>query len=182
MSSTIYFADQAVDESSFHSGARKIAAVLKASGVEPDDAIAILMRNEPAYLQIIEACRYVGARYVALNWHGSAVEIAHILEDSQSKVLIAHLDLLDALSGNEVFNQQSDKISVFCCNTPKSIAEKYNLDSSEKQSTAQSLESAIDNSEEITSEPQKVRGLFAYTSGSTGRPKGITRPASPDAP
>ncbi|WP_299773099.1 AMP-binding protein [uncultured Pseudoteredinibacter sp.] len=182
MSSTIYFADQAIDESSFHSGARKIAAVLKDSGVEPDDAIAILMRNEPVYLQIIEACRYVGARYVALNWHGSAAEIAHILEDSQSKVLIAHQDLLDALSGNEVFNQQSDKISVFSCSTPKSIADKYNLDSSEKQSTAQSLESAIDKSEEIATEPQKVRGLFAYTSGSTGRPKGITRPASPDAP
>ncbi|MBB6522203.1 AMP-binding protein [Pseudoteredinibacter isoporae] len=182
MPSQIVFAGQALSETSFLSGVKKIASVLVANGVRPDDAIAILMRNEPMYLQIIEACRYVGARYVALNWHGSAAEIAHILEDSKAKVLLGHRDLLNVLSEHTVFREQIAGIAVLAQATPRSIIERYELGTVTEEGGYQNLHAAIEAAEEIASAPQKVRGLFAYTSGSTGRPKGIVRPSHPDAP
>ncbi len=182
MTSHTVFAGQALPEEAFQSSARKIASILDSHGVQPDDAIAILMRNEPMYLQIIEACRYVGARYVALNWHGSAAEIAHILEDSKAKVLLGHSDLLKALSDHAVFTEQLANIIVLSQPTPHSIVERYSLGEATESGRYQDLRMAIGEAEETTSEPQKVRGLFAYTSGSTGRPKGIVRPSNPDAP
>ena len=166
----------------FKSNVKRIASVLAAKGVEPDDAIAILMRNEPMYLQVIEACRYVGARYVALNWHGSAAEVAHILEDSKAKVLLGHGDLLQALSGHSVFRHQAEGVAVFSLATPESIADQYPLEAVAVKEEYPDLRAAIADIDEIASAPLKVRGLFAYTSGSTGRPKGIVRPSNPDAP
>lgn len=182
MPSSIYFGTQQLKESEFHSGAKKMASVLRQCGIQADDAVAILMRNEPVYLQLIEACRYVGARYVALNWHGSASEIAHILDDSKAKVVVAHSDLINAIAQHPELQAQLNRVSVYSVNTPNEILEKYKLGIEVNDSTFEKLSSAIDSAEEISSEPMKVRGLFAYTSGSTGRPKGITRPANPDAP
>lgn len=182
MPSHTVFAGHALHEEDFQRNAKKIASILDAQGVQPDDAIAILMRNEPMYLQIIEACRYVGARYVALNWHGSAAEIAHILEDSKAKVLLGHSDLLNVLSEHTVFTEQIDSIAVLAQSTPQSIVERYGLETVAEGGQYQNLHTVIEEAEEIASAPQKVRGLFAYTSGSTGRPKGIVRPSNPDAP
>jgi len=174
MSGNLHFGGQTLDRSVFEQRCKQAASVLKAQGVQPDDAVAILLRNEPAYLCLIEACRYVGARYVALNWHGSAAEIAHILEDSQAKVLIGHSDLLEGIS-DHVGNT-----SVFSIATPASIVSRYSL--SQGSSQFPDFDAAADDAAPIATAAEKLRGLFAYTSGSTGRPKGIKRPADPDGP
>lgn len=174
MSGNLHFGGQSLDRSVFEQRCKQAASVLKAQGVQPDDAVAILLRNEPAYLCLIEACRYVGAPYVALNWHGSAAEIAHILEDSQAKVLVGHSDLLENLDNSLA------QATIFSIATPASIVDRYKLD--DVNSQYPSFDAATDAAAAIDGPAEKVRGLFAYTSGSTGRPKGIKRPADPDGP
>lgn len=129
------------------------------------------MRNAPSYFEIIEACRYVDAYYVPLNWHSSAQEILHILDDSNTRVLIGHSDLLHNMSSQDLNN-----IEVLQTPTPPEIVERYALaPDSSYAGKADDLEKLMSNGEPITTPPLKFRGMFSYTSGSTGRPKGIKR-------
>ncbi len=136
------------------------------------------MRNAPAYLEVIEACRYVEAYYVPLNWHSSAQEILHILDDSNTRVLIGHSDLLHNMSSQDLNN-----IEVLQTPTPPEIVERYALaPDSSHSGKADDLEKLIANGQPITTPPLKFRGMFSYTSGSTGRPKGIKREVDESTP
>lgn len=157
---------------------KKIASILKDSDLKAGDTVAILMRNAPAYLEVIEACRYVQAYYVPLNWHASPQEILHILDDSNAKVLVGHGDLVNALSSLEL-----DHIALLQLPTPSAILDRYKLAAeSANAAMADDLEKLMENSEVITTPPLKFRGMFSYTSGSTGRPKGIKREVDESTP
>ena len=58
------------------------------------DCIAILMRNDIAFIEASFAAQSVGAYTVPINWHFKAEEIVHILADCSAKVLFGHADLL----------------------------------------------------------------------------------------
>ncbi|AGH45614.1 AMP-binding protein [Paraglaciecola psychrophila] len=94
MLGNLYLNGRLTDRSDFESSSKKLAAVLQIQGVVEGDTIAVLMRNDVRYLEVIQACRYLGSYFVPLNWHSVATEIQHIMEDSGAKVLIAHKDLV----------------------------------------------------------------------------------------
>lgn len=152
--------------------AQKIANILRSTGVVEGDAVALLLRNDVAYFELIEACRYLGVSYVPLNWHGTQLEIMHILNDSQSKVLIAHSDLLAQMS-----QPIPDTVTTFVIPTPPEIYAFYpTTDLSPKLSpTYRNLDVLVQKTDPIASGPMRFQGMFSYTSGSTGRPKGIRR-------
>lgn len=142
------------------------------------DTVAILMRNAPEYLEIIEACRYVEAYYVPLNWHASPQEIQHILDDSNARVLAGHSDLLEALPRSEL-----SQLSVLEVSTPAEIIDRYDLaPDTAKTEPAFDLNELIEENQPIDSPPLRFRGMFSYTSGSTGRPKGIKREVDENTP
>ena len=68
---------------------RRIASGLLALGVQAGDCIAILMRNDIAFIEAAFAAQSVGAYAVPINWHFKAKEIVHILADCSAKVLFA---------------------------------------------------------------------------------------------
>jgi len=173
MSGQLVFENHSLSREVFDDRCRRRAAVLQAKRVSPDDTVAILMRNDSAYLEMIEACRFIGARYVALNWHGSKTETEHILEDSNSCVLIGHSDLLQEFAGTE--------ITLLAIPTPAGIAASYGV-SVEIAPGLEDFDQLLTTILPVTGAAEKTRGLFAYTSGSTGRPKGIQRLSSPNAP
>src|SRR5215468_2139861 len=76
----------------------RIAAGLVSMGVARGDCVAILMRNDIAFLEAAYAAQRIGAYSVPINWHFKADEIAHILADCGAKVLFAHADLILALA------------------------------------------------------------------------------------
>ncbi|MFT4938605.1 MAG: long-chain acyl-CoA synthetase [Paraglaciecola sp.] len=157
-----------------------MAAVFNSYDVGEDDVIAVLLRNDVTYLEVIEACRYVGATYVTLNWHAAKSEIEHILQDSQANLLIGHSDLVRIFAETDV-HQLSNNIPVLAISTPAEICRAYNVDpkTSDRQTDLQTL---INKTSPINTPPLKFRGMFSYTSGSTGRPKGIKRIRAPDSP
>ena len=186
MSGNLYLSTQyssrCVKRDDFELRAKQLAAVLHKRGIGENDTVAILMRNDPRYFEVIQACRYIGAYYVPLNWHSVFTDIEHIVLDAKAKILIAHSDLLNAFSDNTFAD-----LPVTLFKTPLEIQESFSLSDAlcqlnedSKLNTAKSmqendLEELIALSLPIESACKPFRGMFAYTSGSTGRPKGIKR-------
>lgn len=164
--------------------ARIIASILTQQGVQENDVVSILMRNHIDIFEIVEACRYVGARYVLLNWHSPIAELTPILEDCDAKVLFVHRDLLSSENERKLLSNVNSLAMIYTINTPASITERYQfLDDSQldldlpTNAQYQSLNSllAASNANRHNSSPKRFKGMFPYTSGSTGKPKGIKR-------
>jgi len=93
----------------------KAAGVLAGIGIKDGDTFAVMLRNEPALIEIMLAARQLGAYVVPLNWHFKADECGFILRDSGAKTLIIHDDLLAQISAGipdiPVFEVQGDAIT-----------------------------------------------------------------------
>jgi len=74
---------------------KRLANVLRSRGLEPGDHVAILMTNVPEYFEVVWAARRAGYFYTAINWHLTPGEVRYMLENSQSKALIASAGLAD---------------------------------------------------------------------------------------
>jgi len=167
-----------ISRETFEMAARRMATVFSDYGVTEDTAIAVLMQNDIQILEIVEACRLVGARYVMLNWHATTKEIAHILADSEALILIAHDSLLASLDISEL-----SSTPILSVATPKEVSGAYNSElSSALPSAVKNLNALAEQTDAWREGPLRFRGLFAYTSGSTGMPKGIKRNTDPNGP
>lgn len=166
-----------VSRETFEISSRKTATVISNHGVKEDTVIAVLMQNDIQILEIVEACRLVGARYVMLNWHATTKEIVHILDDSEALILLAHDSLLAAVDVTAL--KSTPLLSV---ETPKEISLAYGgAQTAGLPASVKSLNTLAEKAEAWTGDPLRFRGLFAYTSGSTGMPKGIKRNTNPNA-
>lgn len=176
MTNSLNFGDRKTDRTEFSHRVKCLARVFMDYGVGADDAIAVLLRNDTFYLEIVEACRYIGAYFVTLNWHGTAAEIIEILEDSKSKLLIGHSDLTAKFTDDAALS-----IPIIAGKTPDQLVKAYDLDPA-MPSRHLNIADLLSGADPIETEPLKARGMLAYTSGSTGRPKGIRRVVDPDGP
>ena len=77
-------------------GARA-ATGLAQFGVNRNDSIALLMRNDPPFFEVTTAAQRLGAYSVPINWHFTPDEVLHVLRDSNAKALVVHADLLQAI-------------------------------------------------------------------------------------
>lgn len=176
MKNDLYFGGEKTERAEFSRRVKCLARVFTEHGVGPDDAIAVLLRNDTLYLEVVEACRYIGAYFVTLNWHGTAAEIIGILEDSDAKLIIGHSDLTAKFTDDAAFS-----IPILAVETPAQLVEAYTVDPAilDGQSNIATL---LSTAQPIETEPLKARGMLAYTSGSTGRPKGIRRVVDIEGP
>lgn len=147
--------------------ARHAATGLYDLGVRENDAVALLLRNDFAFLEATHAANMIGAYAVPLNWHASACEIAYMLADSAPKVLVVHADLLAPM--RHVVPEGCKLL----------VASSTNPDN-----TIGSPESDLDWDRWLATfpqwdrPPQPPRSSWIYTSGTTGRPKGVRREAA----
>jgi hypothetical protein len=77
--------------------ATRLAGGLARLGIEDGDVVAVMLRNDPAYIDIIQGCRIAGAWYCQINWHFKRDEAGFILGDCGAKVLFIQPDLLAAI-------------------------------------------------------------------------------------
>lgn len=176
MKNALYFGGQKTERADFLQRAKLFARIFTDHGVGADDTLAVLLRNDTVYMEIVEACRYIGAYFVTLNWHGTAAEISDIIDDSKSKLLIGHSDLTAKFTAESALS-----IPILAIETPAQLTEAYSVDPA-LEDGQKNVADLLGAAEPVDGEPLKARGMLAYTSGSTGRPKGIRRVVDPNDP
>src|SRR5437870_5568151 len=122
----------------------RVADALTRHGFKAGDRLAILLPNEPDYIELVYACAWLGIIALPLNTRLSVKEIGGILTDAQPRGLVRHSSLpvptaqvsWQLVLDQEPLDPQSDLI-------PDPIYD-----------------------------PNAILALI-YTSGTTGRPKGV---------
>src|SRR6516164_3878230 len=103
--------------------AGRIASGLHRLGVRPGECVAILMRNDIAFIEAAYAAMRLGAYGVPINWHFKPEEINYILKDSGTSVLIGHADMLHQLR-----EAIPSGVTVVSMPTPPEILGHYKID------------------------------------------------------
>jgi long-chain acyl-CoA synthetase len=127
-----------------HDRVGRIAAALMKHGFKAGDRLALLLPNEPDYIQLVYACAWLGIIAVPLNTRLSVKEIDSILDDAKPGGLIRHSSLpipTVQISSQLVLDQQP-------------------------------LNAQSDSIPDPIYDPKAILALI-YTSGTTGRPKGV---------
>src|SRR5256884_3432394 len=76
-----------------HARVGRIAAELTKHGFKAGDRLAILLPNEPDYIQLVYACAWLGVTAVPLNTRLAVKEIDGILADAKPGGLVRHSSL-----------------------------------------------------------------------------------------
>src|SRR5262249_46333367 len=84
---TLVFGDQRLTFAGLHERSSRAAQALRASGVQPGDRVALLMKDTSDFYVLAVACSKVDATVVALNWRLAAAELAAIIADAEPALL-----------------------------------------------------------------------------------------------
>lgn len=131
----------------------RCAAALQAAGVEAGDRVGLLMKNCPAFYEVLFACNKIGAIAVGLNWRLKERELSGILSDAGATLIIAdaeHGELAERLGASH-----DSGVVVLGGGYEKWLGD-------------------VDAVPEVGDTDPDRPMLILYSSGTTGRPKGIT--------
>jgi len=156
MTATLVFGKLERSGAGIDERAARLAGGLADLGVDDGDVVAVMLRNDPAYVDIIQGCRIAGAYYCQINWHFKTDEAGFILADCGAKVLFIQPDLLAAIAGAVPPHVRVITVA----HAPGDIAE---------------YAAWLAAQAPYAGPPRTPRGHMAYTSGTTGRPKGVHR-------
>jgi acyl-CoA synthetase (AMP-forming)/AMP-acid ligase II len=127
-----------------HDRVAGIAAALGQHGFRAGDRLALLLPNEPDYLELVYACAWLGVIAVPVNARLSIPEIDHIIADASPRGLIRHSSL-----------------------PVPTVKPSWELVLDQER-----LEVQSDSHPETIYDPEAILALV-YTSGTTGHPKGV---------
>jgi len=174
MTAAIISGDRTLSGEQLSERARRAAGGLRAIGIGEGDCIALLLRNDLVFFEVQAAAALIGAYVVPINWHFRADEALHVLTDSGSKLLVAHVDLGDVFAGGI-----PDGFPVLWVETPPEIRAAYALPAA--PAPGSTWHQWLEAQTPYTGDPASPRMGLIYTSGTTGKPKGVRRePAGPD--
>ncbi len=143
----------------FNANVNSLGRALRARGLGPGDAIALMCVNRPEYLEVLYAAQRIGLRLTPINWHLTGEEAAYIVANCEAKAFIASAELGDALDvAAAAGGPNLVKITVggFVPGF-----EMYNWVIGEQDGS--NLDDPV------------LGTQMLYTSGTTGRPKGVHR-------
>jgi acyl-CoA synthetase (AMP-forming)/AMP-acid ligase II len=149
----------------FYERINRLSHCLKDWGVRKDDKAAILHPNCHTFLESYYAIAQMGAICVPINFRLSPSEIAFILQDSESKVLIADPMFQDKI---DAIRAEIPKIEKILWTGKERVREKaldLNYENALDQAVSKEFSRPSISDEDIAQ--------IYYTSGTTGRPKGV---------
>ena len=148
----------------FYDRVNHLSHCLKSFGVKKNDKVAILHPNCHYFLEAYYGITQIGAISVPINYRLSPEEIAFILQDSESKVLIA----------NPMFQKQVDSIRKKTLKINKTLwTEEGVIDEPRGLNYEEAINIANSDSIFETHATDEDIAQIYYTSGTTGRPKGV---------
>jgi long-chain acyl-CoA synthetase len=146
--------ERALSYAELDRAARGVAASLWERGIEPGDRVALMVPNVPEFTVAYFGILYAGATVVPLNVLLSAPEVSYHIEDSGSKLLIAH----------PFFKEPASKGALGC-----GVHVVWTEGESERH-LPEMVAAAPIRAVHATS-PDDI-AVILYTSGTTGQPKG----------
>lgn len=168
---TILCGTRRTDGGALRQAAARAATGFTAMGIQRGDTVAVMLRNDLPYLELMLALGRLGAHLVAVNWHFRAEEAGYILQDCGARVLVVHADLLPS-----VLPVMPADMKVLVVPTPDEVRAAYGLhEATELPAGAQDWASWRDGFEPSAAAPVPPMGSMLYTSGTTGRPKAVMR-------
>ncbi len=123
----------------------RLAAQLRARGLQPGDRVALFMRNHPAYLEILYGAWWAGLAVVPMNAKLHLKEAQWIVDHAQARWAFISPDVGQGLQAECVVDATGADYGALCDAEPAPLADRA---------------------------PDDLAWLF-YTSGTTGRPKGV---------
>jgi long-chain acyl-CoA synthetase len=153
---------EAVTYAELEARSNRLAHLLRACGLRRLDHYAIFMENNARYIESCSAGSRAGLYYTCINSFLTPDELAHILNNSESRVLITSQAKRDVAAAAL---QSCPKIELCLIADGKGDGERvHNLD----EATAAYPATPIAD--------ESLGAAMLYSSGTTGRPKGILRP------
>jgi long-chain acyl-CoA synthetase len=140
----------------------RLAHFLRASGLHRLDHCAIFLENNVRYVETCAAGERLGLYYTCGNFYLTPDELAYILNNSESKLLITSQAKRDVALA--ALRQCPDVAACLTVDGPGDGAGIMNLD----QATA--------GYPETPTTDECLGSAMLYSSGTTGRPKSILRP------
>ncbi|TAH66440.1 MAG: acyl-CoA synthetase [Rhodopseudomonas palustris] len=148
--------------------ANRLAHLLRNHGLRRLDHFSIFMENNNRYLEANGAGERAGLYYTCVNSYLTAGELAYILDNSQSRVLITSTAKLDV--AREAL-QQSPQVTLCVV-----------VDGPGESERIVGLEEATAGLPDTPIADESLGTPILYSSGTTGRPKGILRPLPEQPP
>jgi len=155
----VYFNKQILTYKDADIATNKLAKYLESLGVLHGDRVSILMRNCPEYILTLFAIFKLGAIAVPINNMLRESEIAYILNNSESKILISMEDFAGMMPH---FRDNCKDIEHIL---------SWGDNSFNSKNIFTELSKSLDTTYKLTVKADDT-ALFFYTSGTTGFPKG----------
>jgi carnitine-CoA ligase len=144
--------------------AARFGGALRAAGIERGDNVAVICANRRELLQVFLGCGWIGAVTVPINIASRGAQLAHILANSQAKLLVLQGDFADAVGSLDITLPSLRAIWLI-----------GNADLSERWPRPAPFPAPTEAVPEAAIEPGDTVAIL-YTSGTTGVSKGVCCP------
>ena len=152
--------------------ASRAATGFASLGVGVGDVVTVYLRNDFSLMEASIGAGMTGAYVTPANWHSTADEARYIFENSGSKAIVIHADLLRGVE-----EALPPGVPVLVVETPSYLAESYNVppENAAVPEGRQSWADWVAGFAPMTEGAKAPPGAMIYTSGTTGHPKGVRR-------
>lgn len=159
---------QVVTYREFEARANRLAHLFRHHGLRRLDHVSLFMENNERYLEVCGAGERTGVYYTCINSYLTAEELAFILNDSQSRILVTSVSRLPVV--REALAQ--------CPGVQLTLV----VDGTDEGESIRDYAGAVADFSADPIADEQLGCAMLYSSGTTGRPKGILRPLADTPP